>query len=159
MPDVNGYYPPVQYSLVWLLVAGGIVVLVTLWFIFVFFSTRNRQEEASVMVDPLPGLPRPGPELHERYIRLVDDVERAHATGDIDFATAHQELSRLVREFAHEARGVRAQYMTLDELRAYPNGPLSSTVSELYPGSFSGREVGTVAHAAERARRLVREWT
>ena len=63
-----------------------------------------------------------------------------------------------MREFAAQARGIRAQYMTLADLRALQLTPLSATVGELYPGAFSGLETGTVEDAADRARRLVGEW-
>jgi len=154
--DANGFYPPVQFSPLWLFIGAGILLLILGWYVFVLLSTRRRR--LPVTGDPFAGIPLPGPALRDTYLGLVDDVVRAHADGTLDFREAHQRLSLIVREFAAQARGIRAQYMTLEDLRASQLTPLSSTVGELYPGAFSGQDAGSVEVAADRARRLVREW-
>jgi hypothetical protein len=156
MPDANGFYPPVQYSILWMLLGLLILLVVIGWYVFVFvFNRRRPQPYAS---DPLPGIPHQGTALRDTYLSLVDDIATAHAAGELDFREAHQRLSLVVREFAAQARGVRAQYMTLEDLRATPLAPLSATVGEIYPGAFSGDDTGSFDAAADRARRLVREW-
>jgi hypothetical protein len=156
MLDGNGFYPPVQYSALWLILGIVILVIIIGWYVFVLvFNRRRAQPYAS---DPLPGIPHQGTALRDTYLTLVDDIARAHAAGELDFREAHQRLSLVVREFAAQARGVRAQYMTLEDLRATPLAPLTATVGEIYPGAFSGDETGSFAAAADRARMLVREW-
>lgn len=156
MPDVNGFYPPVQYSPIWLLLGLLLILLIVGWFVFVLVFTRRRRQ-AVTAGDPLAGIV-PGPGLRETYLTLVDDVVRAHAEGALDFRQSHQRLSLIVREFAAQARGVRAQYMTLEDLCATQLAPLSATVGELYPGAFGADETGSLDVAADRARTLVREW-
>ena len=47
-------------------------------------------------------------------------------------------LVRVARPF--EARGVRAPYMTLADLRRTRHTPLADTIEGYYPGAFSGTE-------------------
>jgi hypothetical protein len=155
VPGADGFYPPVQYSAVWVVIGILILLLIAGWYVFVWVSTRRRREQ--IVPDPLAGT-LPPTSVRDTYLRLIDDVQRAHHEGSLSFGDAHQRLGLIVREFAAQARGIRAPYMTLDDLRAHQLTPLSATVGELYPGAFSGHETGSVAAAAERARRLVIEW-
>ena len=156
MPDVNGFYPPTQFSPLWLLLGVIIILAVIGWFVFVLIFTRKRPLRAAT--SQWNGLPQAVPNLRETYLTLIDEVQRATADGTLDKRDAHQRLSLLVREFAANARGVRAPYMTLEDLRATSLVPLAATVRELYPGAFSADSSESVAEAADRARRLVIEW-
>ena len=156
MPDVSGFYPPTQYSPLWLLLGVIIILVVIGWFIFVLIFTRKRAVRTAT--SQWDGLPQAGPSLRDTYLTLIDEVQRASVDGTVDNRDAHQRLSLLVREFAANARGIRAPYMTLEDLRATPLAPLAATVGELYPGAFSADSSGSVAEAADRARRLVIEW-
>jgi hypothetical protein len=96
--------------------------------------------------------------MREGYLASIDDVGRRYSAGDIGYSDAHHQLSALVRAFAADARGVRAQYMTLDDLRHTPHAALAETVERLYPGAFSGRTDGSIDEATARASELVRRW-
>jgi hypothetical protein len=96
--------------------------------------------------------------VREAYLARIDDVRRRYDTGAVGFSDAHHELSALVRSFASEAQGVRAQYMTLDDLRRTPHRALAETVERLYPGAFSGTRAGRIDDAVHRANELVRTW-
>lgn len=157
MPDGSGFYPPVQYSPLWALIGLALLVLIAAWITFVLVFTRRRKQPAAP-ADQQSGGPYPVEALRVRYLGLIDEVAVAHARGMLDFRQSHQRLSLIVREFAGSARGVRAEYMTLEELRSLQLAPLSATVGELYPGAFSGLETGSVQLAVDRARRLVGEW-
>jgi hypothetical protein len=148
------YFPPVQYSSGWLLLALGIVLLVVAWIVFVLVITRRREVPLSVS-QPVPGMTST---VREGYLASIDDVGRRYADGRVAFSQAHHELSALVRSFAAESRGVRAQYMTLDDLRKTPHSALALTVERLYPGAFSGETGGSIDEAAARASELVRTW-
>jgi len=157
MPDGNGFYPPAQFSPLWFILGIVLILAVIGWYIFLIWFTRKRALREATGA-PWTGLPQQGPSLAQTYLTLIDEVERASADGLLEFREAHQRLSLLVREFAANARGIRAPYMTLEDLRATQLGALTFTVGQLYPGAFSGSETGSVGEAAERARKLVREW-
>ena len=157
MPGDESFFPPVQYSPLWFFLGVGIFVAIVIWYVAVIWFTRKRALREATGA-PWTGLPQQGPSLAQTYLTLIDEVERASADGLLEFREAHQRLSLLVREFAANARGIRAPYMTLEDLRATQLGALTFTVGQLYPGAFSGSETGSVGEAAERARKLVREW-
>jgi hypothetical protein len=154
MPGGESFVPPVQYSPIWLVLGVLVVALVIAWYVFAILSTRPRpepQRPSSVV----PGLTPP---MREAYLARIDDVRRRYGDGGLAFSDAHHELSALVRRFAAEARGIRAQYMTLDDLRRTEHRELAATVESLYPGAFSGESRGSIDDATQRASELVRSW-
>ena len=155
MPGDESFYPPVQYSPIWFLLGIGIIVLVIAWYVVVALITRKRARPQSNFQY---GPPILTPSTRERYIGFIDTVYQRYSSGTIAYAEAHHELSGVIRTFAAEARGVRAPYMTLEDLRNARQEPLADAVETLYPGAFSGLESGPVDVAVERARRLVSEW-
>lgn len=153
-PEVGEFFPPVQYSPGWILLSLLILVLIAAWIVFVLVLTRRRPVPVQVS-QPFPGLTA---SVRETYLASIDDVGRRYAHGQVAFSEAHHELSALVRSFAADARGVRAQYMTLDDLKSTPHHDLAETVEQLYPGAFSGETGGSIDQAAARASELVRRW-
>ncbi|MCU1425216.1 MAG: hypothetical protein JWM51_1507 [Microbacteriaceae bacterium] len=154
MPGGESFYPPVQYSPLWFLLGAGILILILAWYLVLFFSTRATRRPPMI-VDGMPALTETA---RDTYVARIDDVGRRYSTGQVSFSGAHHELSALVRTFAAESRGVRAQFMTLEDLRHTPHRTLAETVGTLYPGAFSGDERGSVEAAIARAQELVRTW-
>jgi hypothetical protein len=148
------FLPPVQYSPVWLALGVLILVVIVGWYLFALLSTRRPPAQ----VAPVDGLRPFAPPAREVYLQRIDDVNRRYAAGAVGFSDAHHELSALVRSFAAEARGIRAQYMTLDDLRKTEHHGLAATVEALYPGAFSGAATGSIDDATFRASELVRSW-
>ena len=155
MPEGETYAAPVQYSPLWLLLAVLIIVLVVGWYVFVLVLTRRRATPQQHYSGDFADLTTT---VRDSYVARIDDVRARYAAGAIGFAEAHHELSALVRAFAAQAQGVRAQYMTLDDLRHTPHAALAQTVERLYPGAFSGRTDGSIDEATARASELVRRW-
>lgn len=155
MPGGEGvFYPPVQYSPLWVVLGVVAVALVAGWYLFVLLLTRRRRPP----VELVGSLVELTTSVRGSYLARIDDVARRYQHGDVDLPQAHHELSALVRSFAAQSRGVRAQYMTLDDLRRTPHRELAEVVERLYPGAFGGDNRGDVADAAARASELVRSW-
>jgi len=150
----QGFYPPVQYSPLWLLLGLLLLALVAGWILFVLLLTRRKNERYEFVGD----IPQLTETVREAYLARIDDVARRYGAGTVGFSDAHHELSALVRSFASEAQGVRAQYMTLDDLRRTPHRALAETVERLYPGAFGGSSGGPIDDAVHRANELVRSW-
>ena len=153
-PIGGEFFPPVRYSPLWLLLVVLIVVVIVGWIVFVLVLTRRR-EPAVHPSQPVPGMTST---LREDYLASIDDVGRRYAAGAVGFSEAHHQLSALVRGFAADSRGIRAQYMTLDDLRRTPHADLAATIEQLYPGAFSGGSGGSIDEATDRASELVRRW-
>ena len=149
------FYPPVQYSPVWLVIGVVLLVIVVGWIVFVLLLTRRRAER----FEYVGSIPELTSTVRDAYLARIDDVGRRYDAGDVSFSDAHHELSALVRAFASDAQGIRAQFMTLDDLRRTPHRALAETVERLYPGAFSGTKGGRIDDAMARASELVRSWT
>ena len=150
------FYPPVQYSPLWLLLGIGIFLLIAVGYFLIWFLTRKKPEP--VQPTTMQHIPQLTVTVRQRFLGFIDGVGARHAAGETSYVDAHHELSIIVRSFALEARGVRAPYMNLDELKATRHKPLADTIEDFYPGAFSGLEGEPVAAAVERAKTLVSEW-
>jgi len=154
VPGGQTFFPPVQYSPIWLVIGVVLIAVVIGWVLFVLLLTRRRPQPYE-FVGTIPQLTET---VREAYLTRINDVGRRYAAGGVSFSDAHHELSALVRAFASDAQGIRAQYMTLDDLRRTPHRALAETVERLYPGAFSGNTGGRIDDAIDRANELVRTW-
>jgi hypothetical protein len=173
-----GFYAPLSYS-PWLPWAGLVLlVLAAAWLAYVFLSTR--QQDSSITA-PASGPPSDPSGLKRDYLRRIDAVAAAAATGRLSARASHQELSLLIRSFVRDIAGIDAPRMTLAELREQNIPAAALAVSSLYPAEFGPEgpeprdpeprapEPGApepsapeprdpVAAAAETAREVVRTW-
>ena len=150
----KGFFAPVQYNPLWLLLGALLVLLVVAWFVLVPLLTRPRPivSEASARAALVP-------QIRARYDTLIADVAVAHARAQLTNREAHQKLSALVRAFAHETSGYPASAMTLSELRALNLAGLTSAVEQFYPAEFGVADSGSVELSVAEARRVVAEWS
>lgn len=156
MQDGNGYYAPIQYNPGWIWLGVFIIALIVAWYVFVwwFARRRNRPPKAAPPVDPR----LTAQNLRNKYFELINEIERAHAEGQITRRTAHQKLGTLVRFYVHEASGVPAQVMTLDDLTRANLRSLADAVASYYPAEFASIEQGDVPASAHRAKEVVATW-
>lgn len=159
MLDDNGFFGPYQYPLWGLWLALGLlgVALVVGWYVFVVrFSARRlppaeRSARRAARVDL--------PSVREKYLDLIDEVDRASADGRLDDRAVHARLSLLLRFFVHETEGVETHVMTLSDLReADLPSPLTGAVEQNYPPAFRRAHPGDPAGAVSTAREVVRSW-
>jgi len=156
MPDDNGYYPPVQYQPIWLILGIAIIAAIVAWYVFVWWYSKrkHRPKPPPPVIDPAITVE----ELRSKYFRLIGEVEDAFAQGELSRRVAHQRLGILVRAFAWESRGVKAQSMTLDDLERARVSGVSDAVELYYPAEFAAMEQGDVSRSAEAARQVVGTW-
>lgn len=154
----NQFFAPVAYNMTWPLVGAGLIVLCFGWVAWVWLSTRpgNHAE--------VPGFvaPRNPDSVRRKYLELISAVQSQYDAGRLGSRDAHLELSVAVRSFVHEMTGVRAQRMTLAELRAHQLPLVADAVATYYPAEFGASvhapAADGVALSAERARNVVISW-
>jgi hypothetical protein len=150
----NGFFAPVQYNAVWLILGAVLILLVVVWFVLVPLLTRARPivSEASARAALVP-------QIRSRYETLISDVAVAHSRAELSNRQAHQKLSSLVRAFAHETSGYPASAMTLSELRALNLPGLTAAVEQFYPAEFGVADSGSVELSVAEARRVISDWS
>lgn len=154
--DVGGYNPLATYWWGWLAIAVGLVALVLGWYVLVWLLSRRATERVPVVTPPEPAPSRE--DLQRRYLAMVDEIVERYDGGELSRRLAHQKFGTLVRFYAHEASGVRADVMTLDDLTRARLGGIAHAVSVYYPAEFASVESGDVHRSAEIARNAVRTW-
>ncbi|MCU1407325.1 MAG: hypothetical protein JWQ43_3628 [Glaciihabitans sp.] len=154
MPGDNGFFPPVQYSPLWAILAVLLLVLVAAWLILVPVLTRARP----VLTDAQARAAM-APVIRARYVEAIDRIAYAHDREGMSSREAHQRLSALVRAYVHESSGYPASAMTLSELRQLGLPGLTGAVERFYPAEFGATSTnGGVAAAVEDARHVVMDW-
>ena len=151
------YYGPITYSPIWILI-GLLFLGIALGIIaVVIYSTRKKE------IRTIKTLKIHAPKvidmnaLREKYLRLINEAEGRFQKRQIKASQCHQQLSLLVRLFYYEAMGFHADIMTLSDLKKSNHKALVKLIDSYYPDEFDTLEKGSVADAAERARKLVRE--
>ncbi|MCU1572124.1 MAG: hypothetical protein JWO93_206 [Micrococcaceae bacterium] len=154
MPNDDGFFGPVGYSVGWPLLGGGLLVLLLAWYGYVLLSTRALTNAR------IPGYQAPPTPLsvRDRYLAVIDAVMARYDAGQLTGRQAHQELSLAVRSFVHELTGVTTHRMTLAELRRAQLPALAEAVEQFYPAEFAVPAAGHPGQAAEAARQVVLRW-
>jgi hypothetical protein len=147
------FFPPVQYSGWWVLLALVLLALVIAWFVAVPLLTRARP-----IVSEAAARAALAPVVRANYLASIDGVVDSHRRGEVSSRTAHQRLSALVRGYVHESSGYPASAMTLGELRRLNLPGLTRAVERFYPAEFGTDDSASVDTSAAAARQVVQDW-
>lgn len=148
----------VGYQPQWLIIGCVLFVSVFVWFGFVFWFTRHKVQKTVLNIGPKILVGKDLEALKRKYLGLIDEVQQQSATQKIVARVVHQRLSLLVRLFAFEASGFRAQVMTLADLERGRFPALREVIATYYPNEFEIVLRGTVEDALRRAREVVASW-
>ena len=150
-------YGPLYYDIGWSIAGILFLLAAILIVVAVLFTTRKK------IIKSLATLKIKEPKivdieaLKQKYLGLIDQVERNFANHMIKASVAHQRLSLVVRLFYCEAVGIRADVMVLSDLKKSKYKSLVANIEKLYPNEFNTLEGGSVKNSAEEARKLVRD--
>jgi hypothetical protein len=146
---------PMTYSPGWLWLGLFLLILVIAWYVSVFVWTLPAHR-----LRTMPGVRAVhGRLLRRRFAHSVRSIAARHRDGELTGAQAGAGMSRTLRSFLHQATGMRAQYMHVDDIGASdlaPAAPLLSALDDAQFNSGSSVRVGEVGEATEE---LIRSWT
>lgn len=151
-PSPAPLVPPVIYSDFWTILGALCLGAVIMWIIAVLFMTRRKPEK-----EPELTLEQKRT-ITDKYLAMIDEIETAYKAQETTSREAHQSLSLVLRGFASEKSGVRAEMMTLSDLREANLPSVAETVSHLYPGAFSRVADASVPEALKETRSEVSAW-
>ncbi len=158
MSDANSIYPPVQYPAIALIIAVIIVLAIGAWWAMIFWLTRERRVATLSTLAPQKPIKPDLTQLKAKYLKLIDEVEAQVHDRRWTIRYGHQRLSLLLRYFAFEASGFRAQVMTLADLKMSRYQELTSAIDLYYEPEFDTVMRGTIDSALEKARQVVSSW-
>lgn len=156
--DVSAY-PPVNYTVMWLLIAIGCAVALIAWYGFVLWLTRKKRQRTVATLKPADMTPIDIPAIQAKYLALIAEIEQALARGEIKSRAAHQKLSILLRYFAQEAHGLRAFSLTLSDLRRTRFTQLADAIESYYVPEFHQVLEGDIHAALKVAKEVVSTWS
>jgi hypothetical protein len=149
--------PPIQYSIIWLIIGAVLLLLIAVWYGVLFWLTRHKPYASLANLKPAP----PGfdlEKLKQKYLQLIDECYNAYKHDHATLRSLHKGLSMTVRYFVHEANHFPAPRLTLADLKRAPYPELSRVVEDYYAKEFAAVEHGNAEASVEAAKDMVRRW-
>ncbi|KUI44217.1 hypothetical protein AU197_02985 [Mycobacterium sp. IS-1590] len=145
---------PMPYSSGWLWLGALLVLAVIVWYIGVFMWTLPAQRLRRL---PL-ARSLHARLLRRRFARSVQRIAARHRHGELTDAEAGAAMSRTLRSFLHQATGIRAQYMQLDDIASGELAPAAPTLAALDDAQFNAASPVRVVEAGATTEELIRSW-
>ncbi|BBX07508.1 hypothetical protein [Mycolicibacterium aichiense] len=145
---------PTPYSSWWLWLAIILLAVIIVWYAAVFVVTLPN--------DRLRKLPAFG-DLHARLTRRrfaggIRRIIELRRRGELSDAQAYDQMSHTVRSFLHQATGVRAQYLHVDEIAAGALAPAAPLIAALRDARFDTGTDADPDRLGAQAEELIRSW-
>lgn len=158
MPGANlELNPPIQYSLIWLLIGAFLLLCIVSWYAIMFLLTRRKAIKS--LADLGPGVAGGDLEaLKQKYLKLIDECYQRHQQKQTTLRRMHYELSMTVRYFVYETKHFPAPRLTLADIKRAPYPELAKLIEEYYDKEFAMIEHGEALRSVEAAKGLVQRW-
>ena len=143
--------PPFAVSTIFLVLAVVAVLLALLLLLLPLFRRLYRRATLAHLAVPT--------HVRTKYEAEIDALHRRWAAGELSGRSTAQELSTLVRRFAHEAWDIDIEHMTLKEIRQAGIKPVAAAVENLYLPAFGTAEIDDVSANLREIKKLVGMWT
>ena len=153
MPDdlLRHVIGPTPLSSAWVWLVALLAVAVIAWYAAVFVLTR-------------PAAPRLVARVHDALVRrrfagAVRRIRDRFRAGELGDAPAGAALSQALRDFLHQATGVRAQYMQLNELADGELARAAPLLARINDVQFNARSDESVEGLSSATEELILSWT
>lgn len=103
-----------------------------------------------------PRIPIP---VRSTYLSRISAVETGLTAESADVREAAQQLATIVREFAHDAWGVKAEHLTYRDAAVAGLDDLAQCLLGLYEAEFAEAEPPGLQPQIAEARKLVARWS
>jgi hypothetical protein len=158
-PNIDPFFPPINYDWPWWLVLPLFIALLVAWILISKNLARRAPDRAKTATGPAKAKVLPLPvDVRRQAMTRVDAIETEVKNGTLSPRDAHIELSSVLRELAFFTTRFDARSMTLSELRAVGLSRLADTVSQFYPIAFAPGEAIDATRAIAIARQAVMTW-
>nr|WP_246475707.1 hypothetical protein [Brevibacterium renqingii] len=97
--------------------------------------------------------------VRSTYLSRITTVETALGTESPDVRDAARQLAKVVRDFAHDAWGVKAEHLTYRDAAVAGLDDLAACLLGLYEAEFAETEPAGLRAQIADARKLVARWS
>ncbi|CAN5192910.1 hypothetical protein BH11ACT3_BH11ACT3_20960 [soil metagenome] len=158
-PNIDPFFPPLNYDWPWWLVLPLFIALLVAWILISKSLARRDPAKAKQAAGPVKAKVLPLPvDVRRQAMARIDAIEAEVKAGTLSPRDAHIELSSVLRELAFFTTRFDARSMTLSELRNVGLSRLADTVSQFYPIAFAPGEAIDATQAISIARQAVMTW-
>jgi len=148
---------PMAFLQIWAWLAA--ILIIGAVFLQIFFRVRRAragQVPRKIRIRKPPA--KMLPEIKERYLRELFDVEGALGREEITVRQAFQTLSAIIRNFVFEVTGIRVQNYTLYEIRQLNMPRLTKLIEEYYAPEFARSTRMKGFASIKRTRGVITRW-
>lgn len=146
---------PTPYSSWWLWLAVILLLIVILWYAAVFVATMpaDRLRDIPALRDVHARLTR------RRFAGGIRHIGERRRRGELSDEQAYDQMSHTLRSFLHQATGLRAQYLHVDEIAAGDLAPAAPLMAALRDARFDTAGSPDPDQLGAQAEELIRSWT
>ena len=142
---------PLQLSVWWYVAASAVLLAAVLN----LFAPLLRAAAGSG-AKSRPRIPIP---VRSTYMSRISAVESKLGDGDVGVRDSARELAKIVREFARDAWGVKAEHLTYRDAAMAGLDDLAESLSGLYEAEFAEDDAHDLGPQIAGARKLVTRWS
>jgi hypothetical protein len=146
---------PTPYLSWWPWLAAILLLVVIGWYTAVFVATLPTSRLREIQALRV---------LHARLTRRrfaggIRHIGEQRRRGELSDAQAYDQMSHTVRSFLHQATGVGAQYLHVDEIAAGDLAPAAPLIAALRDARFDTTADADPDRLGTQAEELIRSWT
>ncbi len=149
---------PYSYSLVPVLVAWGLIILLTALLIYLLFFRKKETQEQEAPQPERKLVPKNFVAIRNKYLKKLDALMEQYKSGCISERDVFQELSIHVRMYVFEITGKKVQNYTLEEIRRVGIPTLQNLIHEYYEPEFAMKQFHDAERAIKKARETIEKW-
>jgi hypothetical protein len=146
---------PTPYSSWWLWIALALLLGLIFWYSAVYLLTVPGRRLREL---PMIGVTR-SELLKRRFARAVRAVGERYRSGSVAAAPTAAAVSRELRAFLHQATGVRAEYMQVDDIADSELAGAAPLLAQLVDAQFNVGSTVDVGAVSESVEELIRTWS
>jgi hypothetical protein len=151
---VDFLFPPMTYSVWWVIGAVLVVLLVVAWVVGVFVWTLPIEVLRKFPVIRTVAYKV----LRFKFTRSLQKVGDRHRSGELETREAYHELSRIFRRFLAFRTGYTTREMTFSDIGNSELNPALDVMRLIYPGQFDHGDPRSVTAAVDKAKTAVATW-
>ncbi|HEY9565597.1 MAG TPA: hypothetical protein VIR30_17665 [Nocardioides sp.] len=154
MPAGDEFTGPIGYSSLWVWLAVGAFILVSLYYLAVWAWSVSGHPKPVANRDPVTA--------RTKAFGEFDRIGAQVASGELPEREGYQQMSAVVRGFVSEVTGLPTHTMALADLRAIGIPHVADLVALMYPPEFSPEDdvaQEPLSRTLDRARNVVATWS
>lgn len=148
-----------SYSLILTIIAVAVIVLPIIAFVIFKLIKFKPKKQPQKQVQPVVIRKNYDPaSLKSLYLNKIREIEMRYNEGQVDNRGAHQELSRVVRDYCSEASAIPADKLTLQEIGRLNVPSLYTLIKEFYEPEFAYESAKDMNSSFSGAREVITLW-